>query len=77
VLITPHLVKPLTPDEKAKLPDYPVTFLPSNTEVKRKERRESRQKEKRLTLRVPVVIRIRSNAPRSTGSRTKTAGAAR
>ena len=34
VLITPHLVKPLTPDEKAKLPDYPVTFLPSNSEVK-------------------------------------------
>jgi len=37
VLITPHLVKPLTPDEKAKLPDYPVTFLPSNTEVKEKK----------------------------------------
>jgi pilus assembly protein CpaC len=37
VLITPHLMKPLTPDEKAKLPDYPVTFLPSNTEVKEKK----------------------------------------
>lgn len=37
VLITPHLVKPLTPDEKAKLPDYPVTFLPSNTEVQEKK----------------------------------------
>jgi pilus assembly protein CpaC len=30
VLITPHFVKPLSPDEKAKLPDFPVTFLPSN-----------------------------------------------
>jgi len=34
VLITPHLVKPMTKDEKAKLPDYPVSFLPSNTELK-------------------------------------------
>jgi pilus assembly protein CpaC len=34
VVITPHFVKPLSPDEKAKLPDYPLTFLPSNAEVK-------------------------------------------
>ena len=33
VLITPHLVKPLTAGEKAKLPDYPITFLPSNATV--------------------------------------------
>jgi pilus assembly protein CpaC len=29
VVITPHFVKPLTPEEKAKLPDFPVTFMPS------------------------------------------------
>jgi pilus assembly protein CpaC len=28
VVITPHFVKPLSPDEKAKLPEFPETFLP-------------------------------------------------
>jgi pilus assembly protein CpaC len=37
VLITPHFVKPLTPDQKAKLPDYPITFLPSTAEEKAKK----------------------------------------
>jgi pilus assembly protein CpaC len=36
VLITPHIVKPLSPEEKAKLPDFPVSFLPSNAEEKAK-----------------------------------------
>jgi pilus assembly protein CpaC len=26
VVITPHIVKPLSPDEKAKLPDFPISF---------------------------------------------------
>jgi pilus assembly protein CpaC len=26
VVITPHIVKPLSPDEKAKLPDFPIPF---------------------------------------------------
>jgi hypothetical protein len=29
-------VKPLTPEEKAKLPDYPISFMPSNVDVKAK-----------------------------------------
>ena len=29
VLITPHLVRPLSPEEKAKLPDMPAAFLPA------------------------------------------------
>jgi pilus assembly protein CpaC len=29
VVVTPHFVKPLTPDEKAKLPEFPETFLPA------------------------------------------------
>lgn len=37
VLITPHFVKPLTPDQKAKLPDYPIAFLPSTAEVQAKK----------------------------------------
>ncbi len=28
VVVTPHFVKPLSPDEKAKLPDFEETFLP-------------------------------------------------
>jgi pilus assembly protein CpaC len=28
VVITPHFVKPLTAEEKAKLPDMPASFLP-------------------------------------------------
>jgi pilus assembly protein CpaC len=29
VVITPHLVRPLSPEEKAKLPDMPAAFLPA------------------------------------------------
>ncbi len=29
VVVTPHLVKPLSPEERAKLPDMPAAFLPS------------------------------------------------
>lgn len=29
VLITPHFVKPLSADEKVKLPEFPITFLPA------------------------------------------------
>lgn len=29
VVITPHFVKPLSPEEKAKLPDFPINFMPS------------------------------------------------
>lgn len=37
VVITPHFVKPLSAEEKAKLPDFPETFLPSNAEEKAKK----------------------------------------
>jgi pilus assembly protein CpaC len=36
VVITPHFVKPLSPEEKAKLPDMPVTFLPTVVQEKGK-----------------------------------------
>ena len=29
VVVTPHFVKPLSIEEKAKLPDMPATFLPA------------------------------------------------
>src|SRR5207249_4757370 len=37
VLITPHFVKPLTADEKAKLPDYPLSFLPADPDAQDKK----------------------------------------
>ena len=37
VVITPHFVKPLSPEEKAKLPEFPQSFLPTNAEVKAKK----------------------------------------
>ena len=36
VVITPHFVRPLNPDEKAKLPDMPATFLPTVSDDKAK-----------------------------------------
>lgn len=44
VVITPHFVKPLSNDERAKLPDFPDTFLPTvrqEQEKKKKGRKES------------------------------------
>jgi pilus assembly protein CpaC len=37
VVITPHFVRPLSPEEKAKLPDMPATFLPTVTQEKAKK----------------------------------------
>jgi pilus assembly protein CpaC len=37
VVITPHFVKPLSAEEKAQLPEFPVEFLPKYSEVKAKK----------------------------------------
>jgi pilus assembly protein CpaC len=37
VVITPHFVRPLTADEKTRLPDMPSTFLPTVVEEKAKK----------------------------------------
>jgi pilus assembly protein CpaC len=37
VVITPHFVRPLSPEEKAKLPDMPVAFLPTVAEQNAKK----------------------------------------
>jgi pilus assembly protein CpaC len=36
VVITPHFVRPLSPEEKAKLPDMPSAFLPAVADRKAK-----------------------------------------
>jgi pilus assembly protein CpaC len=38
VVITPHFVRPLTAEEKAKLPDMPATFLPTVIQEKSKKK---------------------------------------
>jgi pilus assembly protein CpaC len=38
VVITPRFVRPLTPEEKAKLPDFPEAFLPTVQEEKDKKK---------------------------------------
>ncbi|MBZ5620600.1 MAG: pilus assembly protein N-terminal domain-containing protein [Acidobacteriia bacterium] len=42
VVITPHFVRPLSPEEKAKLPDMPSTFLPTVVEEKGKKGKKGR-----------------------------------
>ncbi|MGH9721479.1 MAG: type II and III secretion system protein family protein [Bryobacteraceae bacterium] len=44
VVITPHFVKPLTPEEKAKLPDFPETFLPTVAEEQKGKRQKQKEK---------------------------------
>jgi pilus assembly protein CpaC len=41
VVVTPHFVKPLTQDERAKLPDFPDTFLPT---VKQEQEKKKKNK---------------------------------
>jgi len=43
VVITPRFVKPLTPEEKAKLPDFPETFLPTVQEQKNKKVKKAKK----------------------------------
>ncbi|MCL5743238.1 MAG: pilus assembly protein N-terminal domain-containing protein [Acidobacteria bacterium] len=46
VVITPHFVRPLSPQEKAKLPDMEETFLPSVAEEKAKQDKHHKKTEK-------------------------------
>jgi len=39
VVITPRFVRPLTPEEKAKLPDFPETFLPTVEEEQARKKK--------------------------------------
>ena len=41
VVVTPHFVKPLSPDEKAKMPDFPVAFMPTSSEEKAKNKKSA------------------------------------
>jgi len=41
VVITPHFVRPLSPEEKAKLPDMPAAFLPTVAEQNAKKNKKT------------------------------------
>jgi pilus assembly protein CpaC len=43
VLITPHFVRPLSADEKAKLPDNPVSFLPTVEQEQSKKKSKGKK----------------------------------
>lgn len=43
VVVTPHFVKPLSPDQKATLPPMPATFLPAVPETKGKKGKASKK----------------------------------
>ena len=43
-MITPHFVKPLTAEEKAKMPDMPVEFLPTVEDEKAKKGKKSKKR---------------------------------
>jgi pilus assembly protein CpaC len=45
VVITPHFVKPISKDEKAKLPDFPDTFLPTVREEQLKKMKKKGNKD--------------------------------
>ena len=47
VVITPRFVKALTPEERAKLPDMPETFLPSVAETKAQKGKKGKTQEKK------------------------------
>ena len=65
VLVTPHFVKPLTPEEKAKLPDFPITFLPSNGDGRKRARvekgREGNKDKDTPKMRPKTRVRARRN----------------
>ena len=41
VVVTPHFVRPLSPEEKAKLPDMPAAFLPTVAEQNAKKNKKT------------------------------------
>ena len=56
VVVTPHFVKPLTPDEKAKLPDMPPTFLPAATPAGTKKGKPARRAAARQSVKDPEFV---------------------
>ena len=67
VVITPRFVKPLTAQEKAKLPDFPETFLPTVAEDKATPKKKGKGKSK--TDPKPADAAPATNQPEFVGPR--------
>ena len=56
VLVTPHFVKPLTPEEKIALPQMPVTFLPAVPEQKGKKGKAAKKDASQGSAKEPEFV---------------------
>ena len=56
VVVTPHFVKPLTAEEKAKLPDMPSTFLPAAVPAGTKKGKAGKTAAPRTTVKDPEFV---------------------
>jgi pilus assembly protein CpaC len=56
VVVTPHFVRPLTPEEKAKLPDMPATFLPTVPETAKKGKNSKKKDSKAASPNDPQFV---------------------
>jgi pilus assembly protein CpaC len=56
VVVTPHFVRPLSPEEKAKLPDMPATFLPAVSENPKKGKNSKKKDPKAASSNDPQFV---------------------
>jgi pilus assembly protein CpaC len=56
VVVTPHFVKPLSADEKAKLPDMPATFLPAVTPAGTKKAKAAKKSSGKTSVKDPEFV---------------------
>jgi pilus assembly protein CpaC len=56
VVVTPHFVKPLSPEEKAKLPDMPATFLPAAVPASAKKGKPGKTGSIKSTVQDPEFV---------------------
>jgi pilus assembly protein CpaC len=56
VVVTPHFVKPLTPEERVALPEMPATFLPTVQEEARKKGKASKKNASQGSAKGPEFV---------------------
>jgi pilus assembly protein CpaC len=56
VVVTPHFVKPLSAEEKAKLPDMPQTFLPAATPAGTKKGKPDKKSTSKTSVKDPEFV---------------------
>jgi len=56
VVVTPHFVKPLSPEEKAKMPDMPQTFLPAATPAGTKKGKPDKKSSSKTSVKDPEFV---------------------